>query len=177
MRRRHTFSGSLREIHDLVRGARPTAIPRATCHVSHLKAAFNGKRLAQLSAFAIDKYKMERKAAKKAESTINRELMLKHLFSKCITWKFAKSTPMKDVKLYKESNNRVRYLTDKEARRLLTACNKDFRVVALAAMLTGLRHNELCSLRWSNVDFKNDSITVESALKMVRLDGCRCIRI
>ena len=26
--------------------------------------------------------------------------MLKHLFSKCITWKFAKSTPMKDVKLY-----------------------------------------------------------------------------
>jgi hypothetical protein len=50
---------------------------------------------------------LERKAAKKAEATINRELtMLKHLFSKCITWKFAKSTPMKDVKLYKESNNR-----------------------------------------------------------------------
>jgi len=70
---------------------------------------------------------------------------------------------MKDVKLYKESNNRVRYLTDKEARRLLAACNKDFRIVALAAMLTGLRRNELRSLRWSNVDFENGSITVESA--------------
>jgi len=158
--------------------SRPRSYERHATSSIALKAAFNGERLSQISAFAIDKYKLERKAAKKAEATINRELtMLKHLFSKCITWKFAKSTPMKDVKLYKESNNRVRYLTDKEARRLLTACNKDFRVVALAAMLTGLRHNELCSLRWSNVDFKNDSITVESALKMVRLDGCRCIRI
>jgi integrase len=106
----------------------------------------------------------QEKPRKKAEATINRELtMLKHLFSKCITWKFAKSTPMKDVKLYKESNDRVRYLTDKEARRLLAACNKDFRIVALAAMLTGLRRNELRSLRWSNVDFENGSITVESA--------------
>ena len=30
-------------------------------------------------------------------------------------------------------------------------------------MLTGLRRNELRSLRWSNVDFENGSITVESA--------------
>ena len=30
-------------------------------------------------------------------------------------------------------------------------------------MLAGLRCNELRSLRWSNVDFENDSITVESA--------------
>jgi integrase len=72
---------------------------------------------------------------------------------------------MNDVKLYKESNNQVRYLTDKEARRLLPACNKDFRIVALAAMLTGPRRNELRSLRWSNVDFENGSITVESALQ------------
>ena len=87
--------------------------------------------------------------------------MLKHLFSKCITWKFAKSTPFKDIKLYKESNGRERHLTDEEARNLLAACNKDFRIVALAAMLTGFRRNELRSLRWSNVDFDNDSITVE----------------
>jgi len=145
--------------------SRPRSHERhATSSIAPLKAALTGKRLSQISAFAIDKYKLERKAAQKAESTINRDLtMLKHLFSKCITWKFAKSTPMKNVKLYKESNNRVRYLTDKEARRLLTACNKDFRIVALAAMLTGLRRNELRSLRWSNVDFENDSIKVESA--------------
>ena len=46
---------------------------------------------------------------------------------------------------------------------MLVAWNKDFRIVALAAMLTGLRRNELRSLRWSNVDFENGSITVESA--------------
>jgi integrase len=111
--------------------------------------------------------------------------MLKHLFSKCITWKSAKSTPMKDVKLYKESNNRVRYLTDKEARRLLAACNKDFRIVALTAMLTGLRCNERdhCDGRMrisktiqSQLSLQIGQLSLQIA-KIVRLDQCRCIRI
>jgi hypothetical protein len=64
--------------------SRPRSHERHATSAIALKAAFSGKRLSQISAFAIDKYKLERKAAKKAEATINRELtMLKHLFSKC----------------------------------------------------------------------------------------------
>ena len=88
--------------------------------------------------------------------------MLKHLFNKALKWNLAKSNPMLDVKLYKENNARTRYLTDEEAVKLLAACNPDFRTVVLAAALTGFRRSELRSLRWSNVDFTNGSITVES---------------
>jgi integrase len=99
----------------------------------------------------------------KAAATINRELtMMKHLFNKALKWKKATINPMVDVELYKEHNARTRHLTDQEAARLLAACNADFRIVVLAAMLTGFRRSELRSLRWKNVDFVNGSLTVES---------------
>jgi integrase len=53
---------------------------------------------------------------------------------------------------------RVRYLTVAEARRLLNACDSDFRVLAQAALATGARYGELIALRAS--DFNPDSGTV-----------------
>src|SRR5262249_42343694 len=47
--------------------SRPRSHERHTTSSIALKAAFIGKRLSQISAFAIDKHKLERKAAKKAK--------------------------------------------------------------------------------------------------------------
>ena len=64
--------------------------------------------------------------------------------------------------MFAEGAGRTRHLTQKEADRLLTACNPDFRVVVLVALHTGFRKSELQSLKWLNVDLINRSITVES---------------
>jgi len=53
---------------------------------------------------------------------------------------------------------RVRYLTVAEAKRLLNACNPDFRRLAQAALATGARYGELAALRAS--DFNPDSGTI-----------------
>jgi integrase len=53
---------------------------------------------------------------------------------------------------------RVRYLTIAEAKRLLNACDADFRRLAQAALVTGARYGELAALRAS--DFNPDSETV-----------------
>jgi integrase len=53
---------------------------------------------------------------------------------------------------------RVRYLTVAEAKRLLNACNPDFRTLAQAALVTGARYGELAALRVA--DFNPDSGTV-----------------
>lgn len=53
---------------------------------------------------------------------------------------------------------RVRYLTLAEAKRLLNACNPDFRRLAQAALVTGARYGELAALRAS--DFNPDSGTI-----------------
>jgi integrase len=42
---------------------------------------------------------------------------------------------------------RVRYLTVAEAKRLLNACDPDFRTMAQAALVTGARYGELAALR------------------------------
>jgi integrase len=53
---------------------------------------------------------------------------------------------------------RVRYLTVAEAKRLLNACDPDFRRLAQAALVTGARYGELAALRAS--DFNPDSGTI-----------------
>jgi integrase len=53
---------------------------------------------------------------------------------------------------------RVRYLSVAEAKRLLNACDPDFRTLAQAALATGARYGELAALRAA--DFNSDSGTV-----------------
>jgi integrase len=53
---------------------------------------------------------------------------------------------------------RVRYLTVAEAKRLLNACDPDFRLLAQAALVTGARYGELAALRVA--DFNPDSGTI-----------------
>ena len=53
---------------------------------------------------------------------------------------------------------RARYLTVAEAKRLLNACDPDFRRLAQAALATGARYGELVTLRAA--DFNPDSGTV-----------------
>lgn len=53
---------------------------------------------------------------------------------------------------------RVRYLTDDEARRLVGACNAEFRPLVQAALLTGARYGELAALRVA--DFNADGATI-----------------
>jgi integrase len=53
---------------------------------------------------------------------------------------------------------RARYLTVAEAKRLLNACDLDFRRLAQAALVSGARYGELAALRVS--DFNPDSGTV-----------------
>jgi len=137
-----------------------------------LKASFSGKRLSQISTFSIEAHKLNRKRKPDAENpsrklvtdtTINHDLtFLRHLFNKCVEWKFAKSNPMEKVELFKLDNGRTRHLSAKEAESLLAACSSDLRILVLAAMHTGFRKSELQSLKWSAVDLVHCSATVES---------------
>jgi integrase len=54
---------------------------------------------------------------------------------------------------------RRRYLSDDEARRLVNACNLEFRPMVQAALLTGRRYGELAALR--SADFNRDAGTLQ----------------
>jgi integrase len=137
-----------------------------------LKTSFDGRRLSQISAFSIEAHKLDRKRKPDDEhpdrrpvtdTTINHDLtFLRHMFNKCVEWKFAKANPMEKVGLFDVDNGRTRFLSAEEAQKLLAACGTDLRLLVLAAMHTGFRKSELQSLKWSAVNLVYGSITVES---------------
>ncbi len=149
-----------------------TYLKYATPASKALKASFDGKRLSQISPFSIEAHKLERKREKDddhpgrkpvSDTTINHDLtFLRHMFNKCIEWKFAKTNPLAKVEFFKLDNGRTRHLSSQEAETLLAACEPDLRLLVLAAMHTGFRKSELQSLTWSAVNLVQGSATVES---------------
>jgi integrase len=143
---------------------RQSSLTRIEFSLKPLTEKFGLKRLNDISSFEIEKYRKERKDAGKADATINRELQaLKHLFNKAIAWGKAHENPVTKVKLRKEENSRLRFLSEDEENALIMACAPSLRAVVLAALNTGFRRSELLSLTWQDVDVVRGNMTVQAA--------------
>jgi len=91
-----------------------------------------------------------------ANGTINRELTcLKRMFSLAIKWEDASNNPVKDVDFLKEPPGRTRFLSEDEARRLINVSSKHLQPIVITALNTGMRRNEILSLRWNQVNIDN----------------------
>lgn len=55
---------------------------------------------------------------------------------------------------------RLRWLTIEESKRLLNACNLDFRVLAQAGLLTGCREGELLAVRGRDFDARSETLLI-----------------
>jgi len=128
-----------------------------------LGRAVNGKDLSEITPFLIEKYKNERKTIV-GPATINRELAcLKHMFTKAIQWEMIDSNPVKKVKLLKENNQRLRYLTEEEIQKSYQECSVHLKPIVLTALYTGMRRSEILKLKWEDIDFKQRLIFVRNA--------------
>lgn len=100
-------------------------------------------------------------AIRRRRSTANRVLTvlkaaLNHAFQER---RISSDDAWRPVKAFREVDSaRVRYLNDDEARRLVNACENDFRPMVQAALLTGCRYGELTALLVS--DFNADAGTI-----------------
>src|SRR5262249_52188606 len=115
----------------------------------HFKAEFGEKTpLADITASRISQYKTKRLAVKRGELTlsaaaINRPLaLLRHLLRlACEEWEVLSSVPK--IRLEKEGQGRLRWLTPEEATNLLTKCRKQKNAALVDlvefALYTGLR--------------------------------------
>ena len=129
-----------------------------------MRPVFGAKRLAEISPFALERYRRQRKQDGMSDATINRELaFLRHIFNMAITWDKATDNPVKKVRFAREDNGRIRFLTPEEERQLLAHCSPQLKPMVITALHTGFRGAELLSLIWNNVDFRRRVVTVEAA--------------
>lgn len=76
--------------------------------------------------------------------------------------------PTQNIKIGKPVPTRKKALTDKEINDLLEKFKNDkYYLLIFLAVNTGMRLGEICGLTWDNVDFKNNTITVNKQWKML----------
>jgi len=130
-----------------------------------LAESFSGRRLSQISSFAVQKHRQDR-IATHARVRANRELaVLKALFNQCLKFKmFEGSNPVSDVKMLKEPRQRLRFLEEVEEVRLLAECKEPLRSIILVGIYCGLRlKSEALALRWIDIDMTRRLLSVQSS--------------
>jgi site-specific recombinase XerD len=124
------------------------------------KDALGDKTLRQILPSDIERYIANRIEDLKPAS-LNRQLaFLERVFNIAIADGKATTNPVRAVKLFKENNQRVRFLTDEEEKTLRTAIGEAEWPMIDVAMHTGLRQGEQFKLKWKHVDFATGIITI-----------------
>ncbi len=128
--------------------------------VGLLKKYFSGKYLSETTSLDIEKFKTKRRE-EVSPATVNRALaVLKSMFNRAIAWEKADSNPCRVVKLFKENNQRLRFLEKEEIVKLLANCNKHLRSIVVLALNTGMRKGEILNLKWHDIDIKRGIIYI-----------------
>jgi integrase len=141
--------------------------------IKNLLKHFRGFKLNDITPWLIEKFKSSRKK-EVTKATVNRDLTcLKAMFSKAIIWGKATENPVKKVKMFKEPERSLRWLTVEEYQKLIDASSGHVRSMIIMAVNTGMRLGEILSLTWDSVDFDRGIITVERS----KNDGVRHIPI
>jgi site-specific recombinase XerD len=127
----------------------------------------NVNKLTKLNAEILEKYKLHLLEKGNKKVTVNKKLRtIKAIISKAVEWDLLPENPCKKVKLFKQPEGRLRFLTKEEINRLLEVINReDVYLYTIILLNTGLRRAEFVNLRWEDVDFKY------GILRVINRDG------
>ncbi|MBI5847208.1 MAG: site-specific integrase [Nitrospirae bacterium] len=142
--------------------------------ISQLKERFRDYSLSMISVRELEKLQSEKLKAGKHQkmidgkiqnvpnkpATINRFLaVIAHMFTKAADWKMIDRANIPKIKMLKENNKRLRYLSKEECSELIAACDPHLRPIVITALNTGMRKQEILGLKWdANVDLKHGFI-------------------
>jgi integrase len=154
---------------------KPRAAQRYGDSLKHLSEQFGDKTLDQITSAELSSFEIKRRDQKVSTSTVRRDLAcLSSLLTSCVDWEWidANIVPAylrrRSKRGLKEGAPRTRYLTEAEELTLLQAATPDVRRAIILAIDTGLRREELFSLRWSQIDKERGIIITTTKTKSGR---------
>lgn len=134
--------------------------------VPQLQEAFGSCALPSITTRLVEAYQTTLMTAGKTPATANRYLAtLKHMFTKAVEWEMVDEETLKRVrrvKLLPEHNRRLRHLSSDECHTLIQACLPHLRPIVITALNTGMRNEEILSLKWdTHIDLNHGFILLD----------------
>lgn len=166
--KKHTFGELIDRYIANVLPRKPKSIKKQTAQLLWWKGQIGNRLLSDVNTALIVEIRdklgggITYRGGKRSTATVNRYLaVLSHALSVAVNeWQWLTESPLKRLK-QKESNGRIRFLSDDERDRLLQACkeskNRYLYLVVLIALSTGCRLNEIMSLRYSEIQWDKDN--------------------
>jgi integrase len=127
--------------------------------IEKLRKSFGNWRLSEIAYKDLETFRNHRKSALtkakkiRADASVNRDMAIfGHMLNKAVEWEMLETSPLKGKRLmFKENNQRLRFLNEAEIEALLRACSPHLRPIVETALLTGMRRGELLSLKWEQI--------------------------
>lgn len=145
--------------------------------VTTLCRFFGDMKLTDITVELLETYQAQRQSARKqpkkeggepgkrlTPATVNRELAtMKNMFTKAEQWGLIPQSTLKvvrSIKLSKEKNNHVRFLSAEESTQLVSSCSTGLKELVIFALNTGCRRGEIFDLKWEHVDLKHGFVRI-----------------
>lgn len=122
------------------------------CIFRWLEPFLSGYDINDINRSVVDAITKKKRATGVKNGTVNRTLALLRsvLIRACVDWEWVDAIPK--VRLLKEPDRRVRYLTHAEASALLNELPEHLSHMVAFSLATGLRKGNVIGLCWSQVD-------------------------
>lgn len=179
--RRSLTLGKYLEEHykDYLFAMNPKTAKQSYQSIANTFAFLANKPLEDIKAWDIQQWATEKRKLGRAPATIEYTFnRLKAALNRAVEWEFIESHNLSSVKIAKEDNTRIRYLSESEEAALLSAlaareaqlCEDNdshqyadfFTPLITLAMHTGMRKGEMLTLHWESVSFENRYLTILS---------------
>lgn len=132
----------------------------------HVKPQIGGIRLQQLRPVQVQTlYAAMLDQGKSARTVRYVHAILHRALEQAVKWNRVARNVTDAVEPPRQERREMQALTPEEARRLLeAACGNRWEALWTLALTTGMREAELLGLRWSDIDFRAGTVTVNQTL-------------
>lgn len=126
---------------------------------------FGNLPLRHINTLAMEQYQTIQINKGLKPASVNKHIsILKAMLRKAVDWNMVEEEALKRarrVKMLTENNKRLRYISKEECQALINSSDMHLRPIVITAINTGMRKEEILSLKWEQVDLKHGFILLD----------------
>jgi integrase len=133
----------------------------------HIRPSLGERELSDLAPLDLQRVYHQMRASGLSSRTVRYAHAVLHAaLEQAVRWRQITSNPASGVEIPKPSRAEMRVLKPDEARRFLEQAGKTrYGVLFALALTTGMRPSEYLALRWSDIDWQEETVTVSRTLE------------